>query len=396
MYLNWIPTYCEKIFFKTKLVDIVFTTESKMLRNKHLKLQAQQMAMNVLNYFARERDNGGAFIPFTSVMQCTAEACGISINTLTTIRKRFNEAEIENQPVQCSSKRPRCKPKSVNVNNYIKDFVKRKIYEMHTNHRHVTVGSLRQEILETSQYNINNVAYNQECDNFMRTKNYEAITQSYIAMLFNKAYYRVATIEKAASRFEKTGIFPLRPEVIAEEEFAPTEELAVHVVDEDNETGENGDRLNEGKSEEVPIAGPSGYTKKKDETADIEDTDDEDKSLMMEEQHISINKKGHSLIFTSIPNKDLLVEKTHKKDKRQVVKVDKAKRNLCEREILQPLKKQKGKDGKSKKVEEMCIVCEDVGKDREWWLKCALCDMWPHLECTELSHKDVCICHNYI
>ncbi|KAF5298052.1 hypothetical protein FQA39_LY11820 [Lamprigera yunnana] len=91
------------------------------------------MAMNVLNYFGRERDNGGAFILFTPVMQRTAEACSISINTLTTIKKRFNEAEIENQPVQCSSKRPRCKPKSVDVDNYIKDFVKRKICEMHTN-----------------------------------------------------------------------------------------------------------------------------------------------------------------------------------------------------------------------------------------------------------------------
>ncbi|KAF5279011.1 hypothetical protein FQA39_LY05689 [Lamprigera yunnana] len=109
------------------------------------------MAMNVLNYFGRERDNGGAFIPFTSVMQRTAEACGISINTLTT-KKRFNKAEIENQPVQCSSKRPRCKLKSVNVNNYIKDFVKRKIYDMHTNRRQVSVESLLQEILESGVF----------------------------------------------------------------------------------------------------------------------------------------------------------------------------------------------------------------------------------------------------
>ncbi|KAF5303601.1 hypothetical protein FQA39_LY09848 [Lamprigera yunnana] len=64
-------------------------------------------------------------------MQHTAEACSISINTLTTIKKRFNEAENENLPVQCSSKRHRRKPKSVDVDNYIKDFVKRKIYEMH-------------------------------------------------------------------------------------------------------------------------------------------------------------------------------------------------------------------------------------------------------------------------
>ncbi|KAF5275707.1 hypothetical protein FQA39_LY06819 [Lamprigera yunnana] len=40
----------------------------KMLRNKHLKLQAQQVIMNVLYYFERERDNGGACAPFTSVM----------------------------------------------------------------------------------------------------------------------------------------------------------------------------------------------------------------------------------------------------------------------------------------------------------------------------------------
>ncbi|KAF5288144.1 hypothetical protein FQA39_LY15488 [Lamprigera yunnana] len=64
-----------------------------MLRNKHLILKAQQMAMNVLNYLGRERDNGDPFIPFTSVMQHMAKACGISTNILTTIKKRFNEAE---------------------------------------------------------------------------------------------------------------------------------------------------------------------------------------------------------------------------------------------------------------------------------------------------------------
>ncbi|KAF5286576.1 hypothetical protein FQA39_LY16259 [Lamprigera yunnana] len=95
-----------------------------MLRNKHLKLQLQRMGMNVLNYFGRKRDNGGAFILFTSVMQHTAKACGISINTLTTIKKRFNEAENENQPIQCSCKRPRRKQKYVDVDDYIKDCVK--------------------------------------------------------------------------------------------------------------------------------------------------------------------------------------------------------------------------------------------------------------------------------
>ncbi|KAF5281982.1 hypothetical protein FQA39_LY00506 [Lamprigera yunnana] len=82
------------------------------------------------------------------------EACGMSINTLTTIKKRFNEAEIENESVQCSSKRLRCKLKSVDIDNYIKDFVKRKIYEMHTNRQHFTVESFRQEILESGIRNL--------------------------------------------------------------------------------------------------------------------------------------------------------------------------------------------------------------------------------------------------
>ncbi|KAF5293541.1 hypothetical protein FQA39_LY03026 [Lamprigera yunnana] len=72
-------------------------TKVKLLRNKHLKLQAQQVIMNVLYYFERERDNGGACAPFTSVMQRTAEACGRSDRTLTNIKKRFHDAA-PNQP----------------------------------------------------------------------------------------------------------------------------------------------------------------------------------------------------------------------------------------------------------------------------------------------------------
>ncbi|KAF5273942.1 hypothetical protein FQA39_LY01057 [Lamprigera yunnana] len=90
---------------KPKSVDIKQT----------LKVASATNGNECHNYFGRKRDNGGAFIPFTSVMQRTAKVCGISINTLTTIKKRFNEVEIENEPVECLSKRPRCKPKSVDI-----------------------------------------------------------------------------------------------------------------------------------------------------------------------------------------------------------------------------------------------------------------------------------------
>ncbi|KAF5305700.1 hypothetical protein FQA39_LY09189 [Lamprigera yunnana] len=98
-----------------------------MLRNKHLKLQAQQVIMNVLHYFERERDNGGACAPFTSVMQRTAEACGISDRTLTNIKKRFRDVA-PNQP-EVSFKRKRNKAKSSEIDDYIKDFVKRKVFK---------------------------------------------------------------------------------------------------------------------------------------------------------------------------------------------------------------------------------------------------------------------------
>ncbi|KAF5299662.1 hypothetical protein FQA39_LY11457 [Lamprigera yunnana] len=51
--------------------------EVKMLRNKHLKLQAQQVIMHVLHYFERELDNGGACAPFTSVMQREVSEAGV-------------------------------------------------------------------------------------------------------------------------------------------------------------------------------------------------------------------------------------------------------------------------------------------------------------------------------
>ncbi|KAK4881313.1 hypothetical protein RN001_004632 [Aquatica leii] len=105
-----------------------------MLRNKHLKSQAQLLVVNVLNYFTRERDNKGAFVPFESVMQRTAEACGVSINTVSAIKKRVEQAEKENKaPEQPARKRKRIKTKSCDVEDFVKDAVKRKVYEMHSN-----------------------------------------------------------------------------------------------------------------------------------------------------------------------------------------------------------------------------------------------------------------------
>ncbi|KAF5287350.1 hypothetical protein FQA39_LY15953 [Lamprigera yunnana] len=127
-----------------------------MLHNKHLKLQAQQVIMNVLHYFERERDNGSACAPFASVMQHTAEACGIRDRTLTNIKKRFSDAA-PNQP-EVSFKRKRNKAKSSEVDDYIKDFVKHKVYEMHSKRCHLTVATLKREISEAGVFNFSSAS----------------------------------------------------------------------------------------------------------------------------------------------------------------------------------------------------------------------------------------------
>ncbi|KAJ8943344.1 hypothetical protein NQ318_000559 [Aromia moschata] len=68
-------------------------------------------------------------------------------------------------------------------------------------------------------------AYNIECDNLLRSNNYEKIRQSDVAELFKKAYNRTATIDKAVRAFECTGIHPLNRNVISEEELAPYKDL---------------------------------------------------------------------------------------------------------------------------------------------------------------------------
>ncbi|CAH1966128.1 unnamed protein product [Acanthoscelides obtectus] len=63
-------------------------------------------------------------------------------------------------------------------------------------------------------------AFNQECDNFLRSHRHEKITPYDIAAIFNNAYVKVANIAKGVTGFASAGIFPLDPEKFTEEDFA--------------------------------------------------------------------------------------------------------------------------------------------------------------------------------
>lgn len=71
-------------------------------------------------------------------------------------------------------------------------------------------------------------AYNKECDMFMKSRNMVKITPYDIAGLFNKAYVRVASLDKGISGFKATGIFPMNPAVFSEDDFVAVDQSQVN------------------------------------------------------------------------------------------------------------------------------------------------------------------------
>ncbi|KAF2886535.1 hypothetical protein ILUMI_19637 [Ignelater luminosus] len=51
-----------------------------------------------------------------------------------------------------------------------------------------------------------------------------------LAGLFNKAYDRVSTLEKATKGFEKSGIWPLNPEKLDKEDFLPARNPKLTII----------------------------------------------------------------------------------------------------------------------------------------------------------------------
>lgn len=70
-------------------------------------------------------------------------------------------------------------------------------------------------------------AYHKECDLFIKSHNLQKITPYEIAGLFNKAYIKVASVEKGISGFQATGIFPMNPGKFTDEDFIDFDDTLV-------------------------------------------------------------------------------------------------------------------------------------------------------------------------
>ncbi|KAF5302917.1 hypothetical protein FQA39_LY02097 [Lamprigera yunnana] len=78
--------------------------QQKMMVFMEQQSKVNQVLMGIIVGTTQEARVVAAPVREGTLQACTAEACDISINTLTTIKKRFNEAEIENQLIQCLKK----------------------------------------------------------------------------------------------------------------------------------------------------------------------------------------------------------------------------------------------------------------------------------------------------
>ncbi|KAG5880182.1 hypothetical protein JTB14_001672 [Gonioctena quinquepunctata] len=90
------------------------------------------------------------------------------------------------------------------------------------------------------------------------------------------------------------------------------------------------------------------------------------------------SKKTHSKIFTSTPNREA------KERKNRLAKNKQVKRNIDSDE-----KKIREKStNKREPVTDPRFLCEEFGKDGEWWLVCINCGMAAHSECTGCDRKE--------
>ena len=80
--------------------------------------------------------------------------------------------------------------------------------------------SHRLQLLDVTVFSSLKVAYNQECDRYMKYHPGQGITQYEIAYLFNAPYSRMSSKAKSINGFQTTRILPLNPDKFTEEDFA--------------------------------------------------------------------------------------------------------------------------------------------------------------------------------
>lgn len=289
--------------------------------------------------------------------------------------------------------------------------------------------SHRLQPLDVTFYSPLKTAFNSECNKYLKNHPHEKITPFEIAALFNQAYSRTATPEKAIKGFQVTGICPYNPDVFTDEDFGAaqlhennsTEEVDHRTPEryptpEPHQTGEHQQFL---QSSETTTSHSSQHVNLETSFAEILPLPG---PSTMNKGRRQASAKQHSQIVTSTPNKKKLEEKAKKKEQTPQARKKSYKRNVFadtnenqdilsestsvgvghrkskrpQRKIYENLgssEEDNDDECQDKNVNDIdiCLVCGEFGKNGEMWLRCVMCGNWAHKACADIE-KGAFIC----
>ncbi|CAH2106656.1 unnamed protein product [Euphydryas editha] len=253
-------------------------------------------------------------------------------------------------------------------------------------------------------------AYNRECELYLKSKNLIKITPYDIAGLFQKAYSRVASMDKAISGFRATGISPINTNTFSDEDYYVVNTASTNVVTdpvgpiEINQPNQSTAILSSVNEIQLPETVVSENNENNDGCVQNDVLSPASESnLSSVLQYLSpepstsreIRKrthKQHSQIITATPNKRVLEEKKAKRlmkeNKEPKGKDDTSSdesvniQNICD-------------DNSSNYVDEdanMCIICCETGKSNEMWYRCRSCGEWAHAQCSGYNSAKDYVC----
>ncbi|XP_011859227.1 PREDICTED: uncharacterized protein LOC105556736 [Vollenhovia emeryi] len=185
---------------------------------------------------------------------------------------------------------------------------------------------------------LKNALYRQY-DFYLNSTGHKKITEYDLAELLNKAFLKVATMEKGISGFRTAGIYPLNPDRFDENDFVPSsaqESISEPVLDiQDSNSIQIIDNMDLSNEESVAHSIPQPTTSK----VQVKITDIS--PIPSRKPHVARKRSCHSEILTDSPQKRKLQEKLEKQKKVEEKKKRKEDEKEMKRKKIEEEKKQK-------------------------------------------------------
>lgn len=292
-------------------------------------------------------------------------------------------------------------------------------------------------------------AYSNECSIFMRQHPHKKITPYDVAEIFNLAFVKIASIDKAQKGFQISGIWPYNPNVFGEDDFLPATVSSKNIVT-DNLTDSQSSSRDRGcietpdtsvmtvkasqniKNLNIINLGAS-TSKRADDNVQQKQVPFNDMFPLMahdNKENISTQpqkkrtKLGISKVLTATPEKEYLEQKEIKKQQKIENKKRKNSRGntVLKQKMPQKPLELKGRNRVKRKIgfkefsssdesdeeilcnddssddmeedfmdDEICIICNEFGKT-EMWYQCSVCKKWAHKDCTGHAGSKPYIC----